>query len=244
MDLHTHTISSGHAFSTLKENIEEASLKGLDILGTSDHAMKMPGTVTDFFFSNYKVIRRELMGVKILRGIEANICDWEGTIDVDEKLADNLDYIIASMHSHCVDSGTVEQNTDACIGAMKNPRVSIIGHPDDSRFPLDYERLVRAAGESGVALELNNSSLLPTSSRSKGYDNAKLMLEKAKDEGVMIIVGSDSHIHCDVGRFDEALALIEEVGFPEELVVNTSQEKLEKLLKREYQLDKRMLKNA
>jgi len=43
MDLHTHTIASGHAYSTLKENIDEAKNKGLKILGTSDHSYAMPG---------------------------------------------------------------------------------------------------------------------------------------------------------------------------------------------------------
>ena len=54
VDLHTHTIASGHAFSTLKENIDEAKKKGLRILGTSDHANSMPGAPDDFFLKTIK----------------------------------------------------------------------------------------------------------------------------------------------------------------------------------------------
>ena len=56
MDLHTHTLASGHAYSTLKENLEEAKKMGLKILGTSEHARMMPGTAPLIYFQNFKVI--------------------------------------------------------------------------------------------------------------------------------------------------------------------------------------------
>ena len=49
VDLHTHTTASGHAYSTLKENIEEAKKRGIKILGMSDHGSKMPGGAHKFF---------------------------------------------------------------------------------------------------------------------------------------------------------------------------------------------------
>lgn len=64
-DLHTHTLASGHTFSTLKENIEEAGRKGLWGMGTSDHAKKMPGSANPVFFTNYKVVHRSVLGVRI-----------------------------------------------------------------------------------------------------------------------------------------------------------------------------------
>lgn len=230
IDLHTHTLSSGHGFSTLKENVEEAAKKGLLVLGTSDHSIRMPGTTQRFFFENYKVIRDEILGVKILAGIEGNIYDYEGNIDVDPSLGKNLDYIIASLHSHCIERGTVEENTNAVIGAMKNPYVKIIGHPDDSRFPLDYDKVVYHAKKYEVALELNNSSLLSNSARKNGRENAKILLEKAREYKVQVILGSDSHIYYDVGRFDEAYELLEEIKFPEELVLNNDLKKLSYVL--------------
>ena len=231
-DLHTHTTASGHAFSSLKENIEEASAKGLAVLGTSDHAQAMPGTTHPIFFTNYKAIPDELMGVRILCGIEANILDNRGTIDIDDSLYPKLDYIIASLHTPCIRSGSRDENTRALIGAMKNPYVKIIGHPDDDRYPLDYEMLTDAAKAYGTALELNNSSFRPTSGRQNASANAQILLKKCLEKQVPVIMGSDAHIYCDIGRFDSAIHMLEHCSFPDELVLNYQNDGLRKVLNR------------
>ncbi len=234
IDLHTHTLSSGHAYSTLKENIEQGAEAGLKVIGTSDHAPMMPSSARKIFFENYKVIPKEIRGIRILKGIEANILDYNGSIDVESPLLENVDYIIASLHSPCIKSGSIDENTNALIGAMKNPYIKIIGHPDDSRYILDYDRLVKAAQTYQTALELNNSSLHPGSTRINGRENARRMLKKCKEYQVKIIIGSDSHICYDVGNFEEAYKLIDEVEFPGELMINTGIDKLSYVLNREY----------
>ncbi|MCI1964924.1 MAG: phosphatase [Oscillospiraceae bacterium] len=228
-DLHTHTLASGHAFSTLKENLEEAKQKGLWGIGTSDHAEKMPGTNASLFI-NYKVVRNSCMGLRVFCGVETNICDFHGTIDMEEPLLQKMDYVIASLHSPCIQSGTAEQNTAALLGVMKNPYVKIIAHPDDSRYPLDYDVLVSAAKKHRVALELNNSSLVPGSTRVNGKENAKKLLQTCKKFQAPIILGSDAHIWYDVGRFDEAYDLIKEVSFPEELILNLHEDGIHAVL--------------
>ena len=233
MDLHTHTVASSHAFSTLKENIESAAEKGLAVMGTSDHGGTMPGAAHDYLFMNYRVVRPEMMGVRILRGIEANIVNYEGEIDITPMVLAKLDYVIASIHQPCYAIGSKEENTNAFVKAMDNPHVKIIGHSDDDRIPVDFERLAKAAKKTGVALELNNSSLVPNSVRKNGKVNARAMLIAAKKHGAKILLGSDAHFYLDVGRFDEALELIKEVDFPEELIINTSVEKLDELLNHE-----------
>jgi len=230
MDLHTHTISSGHAYSTLKENIEEAREKGLKVLGVSDHAISMPGTAHEYYFNNLKVIRDEIMGVRLLKGIEANIMDFEGRIDVQEELALELDYVIASMHPPCITPGTMEENTNALIKVMDNPYVKIIGHPDDSRFLLDYERVVLAAKEKNMVFEMNNTSISPRSFRKNARENQTTLLNLCKKHGVKIIMGSDAHIYYDVGEFSSCYKLLKEVDFPEELVLNFNMDSLEYIL--------------
>lgn len=220
VDLHCHTISSGHAFSTLKENIDEARLKGLKVLGISDHAVSMPGTAHEFYFSNLGVIKREINGVRILKGIEANIMDYEGNIDVSKDLCEKLDYVIASLHPPCIKPSSLEDNTRAVIKAIENPYVKIIGHPDDSRYPLDYKKVVQAAKENNVLIELNNSSLKPQSFRQNAKENYITILNLCKEQGVKIILSSDAHIYYEVGEFYYALSLLEEVNFPESLVAN------------------------
>ncbi|MBQ4537432.1 MAG: phosphatase [Lachnospiraceae bacterium] len=229
-DLHTHTTASGHGYSTLKENIESAKEIGLKVLGLSEHGPALPGGPHPFFFSNYRCIPRQHGELRLLCGVEANIMDWEGKLDIEEWLLQRMDYVIASMHVPCVKSGTAEENTDACIKAMQNPYVKILGHPDDSRYPLNYDRLVRAAKEEGVLLEVNNSSLDPNAARQGGRENIKTLLETCKKYQVPVILGTDSHICYTVGRFDDALTVLKEVDFPEELVINADINKLSMVL--------------
>ena len=79
----------------------------------------------------------------MLKGIEANIIDYDGTIDMPEDVVGKLDYVIASLHPPCIDFGTIEENTQAILKVMDNPEVKIIGHLDDSRYPVDYETMCR-----------------------------------------------------------------------------------------------------
>ncbi|PNV61988.1 phosphatase [Clostridium sp. chh4-2] len=229
-DLHTHTTASGHAFGTLKENIEEAAKKGLAAMGTSDHSKNMPGTCDPIYFGNYKVVRDEIFGVRIYTGMEANIIGYDGRIDMSDGTLKKMDYVIASLHIPCIKPGTPKENTDALIGAMKNPYVKIIGHPDDDRYPLEYERLVAAAKEQEIALEVNNSSLRPNASRQNADHNLKIMLEYARKLEVRVIMGSDAHIWYDVGNLEFSRKLLEDLDYPEHLILNYKLEGLKYVL--------------
>lgn len=220
MDLHTHTIASGHAFSTLKENIDEAIAVGLKVFGTSDHAMAMPGATNRMFLDNYKVVPEQIGDLRVVCGVEANIMDFEGRIDMDEPLLKRMDYVIASLHPVCIKPGSQESNTNAIIGVMDNPYVKIIGHPDDDRFPMDLEKIVKAAKEKQVALEVNNSSLSPKANRVGARKNIMKLLQLAKEHGAYVILGTDSHSCYQVGKFDDAEVLLKEADFPDELVIN------------------------
>lgn len=226
MDLHTHTHASGHGYSTLKENIEAAKEVGLKVLGLSEHAPAMPGGPHEFFFANYKCIPRTYGELRLFCGVEANVMDYEGRLDLRDDLLKQMDYVIASLHPVCMTPGNRKENTRASVMAMRNPYVKILGHPDDARFPLDYEELVRVAKEERVALEVNNTSLHPKSSRQGGRENIITLLKTCMKYQAPVLLGTDSHICYTVGRFDDALAVIREVGFPEELILNTRMDAL------------------
>lgn len=231
IDTHTHTIASGHAYSTMSEMITSAKRKNLKALGITEHAPAMPGTCQSFYFHNFRVIPREKDGIKIFMGAELNIIDYFGKVDLDDYSLSCIDYAIASMHMPCIKPGNIEENTCAIINAMKNPFIKIIGHPDDSRFPLDYEKIVKSARENHVLLELNNSSLNPSGFRQNAKTNDKIMLNLCKQYNVPIVLGSDAHIEYDVGNFIFADSLIKEIDFPNELIINTSLDKFEKFLR-------------
>lgn len=220
IDLHTHTIASGHAYSTLKENIEEAIAAGLKVLGTSEHARMMPGTACPMYFKNFKVIPKEFGGVRLFNGIEANIYDEQGHIDVENDILSRLDYVIASMHIHCIKNMGIVKNTNALIAALENPAINVIGHPDDSRFPIDEDTLAAAAAQNHKALEFNNSSLHPRSARRNGPQNVRKLLSACRKYGTMVLMGTDSHICWEVGHFDRSIAVLEELQFPPEQIIN------------------------
>ncbi|OYO87614.1 phosphatase [Lachnotalea glycerini] len=230
LDVHTHTLASGHAYNTIREMACAAKDRGLELLGITEHAPQMPGTCHDFYFSNLKVVSRKMCGMELLLGVELNILDFDGNVDLSEELLKRMDIVIASMHTPCYSSGTKQENTKTYINVMKNPYVNIIGHPDDSRYPVDMEALVLASKEHKVLLELNNSSLNPIGARQDARGNDIEMLQLCKKHHVPIIIGSDAHTDSNVGRHDLAMMLIEELDFPEELIVNRAVSELRKYL--------------
>ena len=233
VDSHSHTVVSGHAYSTRMEMIQAAKNTGLEALALTEHAPEMPGACHEFYFQNYTVVPREVDGLHILMGVELNIMDEYGTVDLPAGVLKSMDLAIASIHGPCYgESRSRELNTQAYLNVMKNPYIHIIGHPDDGRFPIDYEKLVRGAKETNTLLEMNNSSLRPGGFRVNTEVNAKEILELCKKEGVYITTGSDAHIDADAGEFSCIEKILQETDFPEELIATTSYEKFYSLIKR------------
>ncbi len=225
MDVHIHTTASGHAYSTLGEVIDTAKAKGLELVGIAEHAPKMPGATHDFWFLNFKVIRREQNGIKVAMGAELNIIDYSGSTDLPAQILKRIDYAVASLHNPCIDLGSLAENTAAIIGAMRNPHVVIIGHPDNPHYPADYDAIARAAKDNHVLLEINNSSYYSGGHRAGSEKTAKLMLAACKKYGAAVIMGSDAHVKDDVGNHERSQKVLADNDFPAELVVNSSVDK-------------------
>lgn len=226
LDVHTHTLASGHAYGTITEMAKAAAEKGLKILGITEHTHYMPGTCDDLYFVNLRVVPREMFGVRLMLGAELNIMDYEGTLDLPEWIIDRLDLRIASIHGNLYQLGTIEQNTAAVLQVMKNPKIDIIGHPDDSNCPLDYEQLVRASKEYHTLLEINNNSLR-TPSRRNVKENIMTILKLCEKYDTPVIMNSDAHFMTDIANTDHSMPVIEEAGFPKELIINNSADKFE-----------------
>lgn len=228
LDVHTHSLASGHSYSTIREMANMAAQKGLEVLGITEHGPRMPGTCHNFYFSNLKVVPRKMSGVELLLGIELNILDTQGNVDLDEWMLRQMDVTIASMHPPCYKSGSIEENTRAYINVLKNPYVDIIGHPDDNRYKIDYDGFVYAVKESGKLIEFNNASLNPDGARVDAVENDYKILEACKKYNQPVILGSDAHVDVDILNFDMAQKVLDDVGFPDELIVNGSADKLKK----------------
>lgn len=225
VDTHTHTLASGHAYNTILEMAKSASEKGIKLLGITDHAKKMPESAGDFYFSNLKVMEREAYGVELLLGVELNIIDYDGKVDLSEGILRQMDIAIASLHQPCIKPGTVEENTRAIIKCCENSLINIIGHPDDGGYPVDMERIVRAAKETNTLLELNDNSIV---FRHNARENDKNMLILCKEQGVPIIIGSDAHAIGRVGANSNAMEIVKEVDFPMEQILNYDPDRLKK----------------
>ena len=222
-DIHTHTIASGHATTaTITDMAKAGCEKGLRILGISDHGPATLGGGKVSYFRNLAHAQRKRLGVEMLYGAEANILDKEGRLDLDDCVLKNLDYVIASMHRPIMQPGTIEENTAAYIAAMKNPYVCVIGHCDDTKFPVDYPTLVEAAREYHVLLELNESSLRPDGYRGDTRFNNLMMLNLCKHYKIPVLLSSDSHGAEHVGDFTYCTELLKTAEFPDELVMNYS----------------------
>ncbi len=226
LDVHTHTIASGHAYNTMTEMIHTAQEKGLEVLGITEHAPMLPGTCQNFYFQNLKVVPRTFGSLELLLGVELNILDDRGTVDLDEPYLGRMDVAIASLHIPCIKPGSREYNTQCLISAMKNPHINIIGHPDDGRFPLDYRAVVQAAKETGTLLELNGNSLNPRCTRINARENDLRLMRLCKEYEAPIIMGSDAHYCDDILDHERCVELLKEMEFPEELVVNVQKERL------------------
>ena len=219
-DLHTHSIVSGHAYTTLLENINYCAEKGIKILGTSEHAPTMPGAPHYWYFGNLKVVPRVVNGVTILRGCEANILDIDGSLDMTAESSRNLDYMIASFHEPVFKPKSKEENTSAILNVMdKYDKVEILGHLGNPNYELDYEAIVKKAKEKDIMIEINNSSLLG-SSRVGSDVNCKKVALLCREIGTKVILTSDSHINTCIGVFNKGIELLEEIQMPKELVMN------------------------
>ncbi len=225
-DTHVHTIASGHAYSTIDEILREASRKGVKMVAITDHTNGLPGGAHDFHFMNLRILPKEMYGVRTLIGAEVNIMDYKGRIDANLEVMEEVDFVIASLHPPCISLTEKEEVTSCIEKVMQNPLVSIIGHPGDARFPMDFERIARAAKETGTLLEVNNASLRRESFRVGVRENLIEMLHYCMQYQVQVVVASDAHISLDVGEFKESCELLEELNFPSELVINTDIEAL------------------
>lgn len=230
-DMHTHSVASGHGTTcTISDMAKAAAQKGLKLLGITDHGPATLAAGTPSYFRSLTFSPRKRFGVELLYGIELNILDTEGHVDLEEELLSRLDYAIASMHAQNFHSGTCEENTAAYQNVMKNPHVKILGHCDNPHFPADYEAMAACAKKEGVLFEINEASLAPYGYRGDTTANNREILRCCAKYHVPVILSSDSHGAEHIGDFTYAAEFVHEAMFPESLIYNNQLPKLKVFL--------------
>ena len=220
-DIHTHSIASGHGTScTISDMAKTAASRGLKLLGITDHGPATLAAGTPSYFRSLTFSPKKRFGIDILYGIETNILNTSGDIDLEEELLSGLDYAIASMHWQNYRGRTIQENTEAFVNAMKNPHVKILGHCDNPAYPVDYDTIVACAKENHVILEMNEASLDPNSYRGDTRKNCAEILRCCVKYQVPIVLSSDSHGKEHIGDFTYSAEFVHQQMFPENLILN------------------------
>jgi DNA polymerase (family X) len=194
-DLHAHTTWSDGR-SSLEEMVEAAAELGLEYIAITDHSPSSRiANGLDIDRLELKIEEVEALRKKrgrrkprVLMGAEVDILP-DGRLDYPDEVLARLDVVVASAHGAFRQSKS--RMTGRLLDAVANPYVHIIGHPTTrllgSREPVefDFERIVEAAAEAGVALEVNGSP--------DRLDLNDLMARAASEAGALLAIDSDAH---------------------------------------------------
>lgn len=206
IDLHVHSIASGHAFNTIFELANEATKRRIKAIGIIEHGPSMEGAPHLGYFEMLYQIPKVIKGARIITGCECNIINRKGALDLPKNLQHQLEYVTAGLHKRTPYpiKNSIDQNTASIISAMKNNRIHAIVHPYRPEFPIDIKAVMNATKKCKVLMELNLSLLKRPDLDDTFLEQIKLILKIAKENDQKIIIGTDSHIMTDIGD-DSAL---------------------------------------
>ncbi len=190
-DLHSHTTASDGTAS-IAEMAEGAKRYGYEYLVITDHSASM-GFGADVspkqLVAQIERIRTtEVPGIELLAGSEVNILP-DGSLDYEDELLAQLDWVIASVHSSMKQDS--ETMTARIIAAIEHPYVDCIGHLTGRKigerepYALDFEAIVDACLRTGTMLEINSSP----ARRDLNETHARA----AAKAGVKLVINTDSH---------------------------------------------------
>ncbi|MGB6128370.1 MAG: PHP domain-containing protein [Psychrilyobacter sp.] len=224
IDLHTHTNTTPHAYSSLEENVRAGKKRGIKVIANTMHGPSLQDSPHWWAIANQRTLPNYVDGIRILKSVEANIINIDGDLDINNKIIETCDIILGGFHGipEYGDTDDINKNTKALINVIKNNVVDILVHLGNPSFPIDYEKVVIAAKKYNVAIEINNGSL--TTSRSGSKPNCEKIIQYCSKYKPYISLGSDAHFSTLIGEFSEAIKLIG--NYDKKLILNTSEEKL------------------
>lgn len=217
-DLHVHSNWSDGVMS-LEEVAGHGKKLGYSYIAICDHSQAAKyahGLSPDRLAEQIEQIDKlnsKLKGIKLLKGIEVDILG-DGSIDCPEELLQKLDLVVASIHS-----GFKKNVTERIISALKHPLVNTIGHPTGrlisgrEGYEVDIDKVIEAAAEYKKVLELNAY-----------YDRLDLdefNLKKAKEKGVLISIGTDTHYAHGFEMMRFGLAIARRAWLTKKDIINT-----------------------
>jgi DNA polymerase (family 10) len=192
-DLHMHTTATDGT-ATIREMVEAAKSRGLRYIAITDHSKRVSmanGLNAERLrqhWNEIEKVRNEVSGIEVLKGIECDILE-DGTLDLDDAVLAEADWVIAVLHYGL--RQPKEQIDLRLMNAIRNPNVSIIGHPTariiGKRPPVafSFETFLKAAADYGIMLEINASYMR--------LDLDDIQAAAARDRGIPIVISTDAH---------------------------------------------------
>lgn len=220
VDTHTHTVLSGHAWSTLGENVAAAKRRGMRGLCLTEHGPALIGGAPEYTPHSQRMVPEIIDDIRVYKGMEVNILNTDADLDVPENYLRQLEFGIASFH-HIggvgITIGDEAANTEAYLRLLELPYIDTIGHADEPNVPCDLEAVVLQAKRFNKLIELNNNRLA-----SGIYDSSRIRQYAllCKQHEQRVCVASDAHFFTMVGNVRPMLTLLDEIDFPPELIVN------------------------
>lgn len=237
IDLHIHTIASGHAHNTILEYINQAKKLKMKVIGISDHGPSDTETiVSEIYFSVLGRIPRYVDNIMILKGVEANIINKKGDIDVSDKLVNKLDYVMANFHYETrYKNRGIKGNTEAMVNAIRSGKINIITHPfHNGHFPVQIEKIVDEACRHNVLLELDLQYIkkhVNEKNSEEHFANIKKMVEGVKKHKKKLIVNSDAHNIWELADDAPLRKIKKKIRLTDNMIINNYPKELFKLLK-------------
>lgn len=221
-ETHTHTNACSHAYHTVQEMVDEAVRKGMELIAITDHAPAIPDAPHEWHFVNLKALPRKMGNIYVLGGTEANIIDMNGGLDLADGILKNLDVVITSIHSPCLEPGTVEDHTNTYLKVLQNPYTDIIGHCGSPNYSFDIDTVLEEAKKQDKIIELNSHTFTV---RKASAENCLKIAKRCAEMGVKVVLSTDAHSRYEIGHTEAAEKLAKEAGIKEEQIMNTTAEK-------------------
>ena len=228
IDTHMHTLASDHAYCTLIEMLDYAKEINLEGIVVTDHGPAIVDSAHMWHFSELYRWPRKYKGVYLIKGAEASITDFDGSIDINLQYAlDVIEFLIASWHTHVLKPKSKEENTKAYLNLIEKNNIDVLGHIYDPNIELDYDAIFKKAKEYGVGMELNNFRLNRFLKKDINRFNEYVdVIKCALKYDLPIFISSDAHICFELGDYDAAFLAAKKAGATKENIVNTSYEKI------------------
>ncbi|KLU63564.1 putative phosphatase YcdX [Peptococcaceae bacterium CEB3] len=221
-DFHIHTIASGDAFGTIKEIVQVAKRKRLKCIAITDHGPKMPASSHYYFFESLIDNVSKDSEMLIYPGVEANIINLDGSLDLPETILQRLEFIHASFHTFSWNVHDRDRNTQALLSSLLKYNVKCIAHPNYPYYEIDFQKIIPILLDKHIAIEINNKAL----KKDKNWSRFRNVIKTCQEQGVKFLINSDAHNPDDTGNFGLSIEFANYCGLEEEDILNTEWAKL------------------